>query len=220
MRAATSPSIQPTVAAVAVCSADRALCGRLARLVVADASLAVAGVVGDHVALTRVLEKSHIDLALVESPTAEQVLRWTRRHRATAFIVIVGEGYPGAQDMLRSGAQALLLRSADDADIALTVAAAQRRLCVVPHGLLDPSRAAAPMGDDRPVAAGEGPLTSRELEVLVALADGASNKAIARRLGISFHTVKFHVAGILAKLDADSRTEAVTKAAQRGLVML
>jgi DNA-binding NarL/FixJ family response regulator len=63
-------------------------------------------------------------------------------------------------------------------------------------------------------------LTRRELEVLAAMADGASNKAIARRLGISLHTVKFHVAAILAKLDADSRTEAVAKAAQLGLVML
>jgi DNA-binding NarL/FixJ family response regulator len=69
-------------------------------------------------------------------------------------------------------------------------------------------------------AAGETALTARELDVLGALADGLSNKAIARRLGISFHTVKFHVAGILAKLDAESRTEAVTKGAQLGLVML
>src|SRR5438552_4024164 len=63
-------------------------------------------------------------------------------------------------------------------------------------------------------------LTPRELEVLAAMADGASNKAIARRLKISFHTAKFHVAAILAKLNADSRTEAVTRAAQLGLVML
>jgi DNA-binding NarL/FixJ family response regulator len=63
-------------------------------------------------------------------------------------------------------------------------------------------------------------LTPRELQVLAAMADGASNKAIARRLGISFHTAKFHVAAILTKLDADSRTEAVAKAAQSGLVML
>jgi DNA-binding NarL/FixJ family response regulator len=63
-------------------------------------------------------------------------------------------------------------------------------------------------------------LTRRELDVLAALADGASNKVIARRLGISFHTAKFHVAAILAKLAADSRTEAVTKAAQLGLIML
>jgi DNA-binding NarL/FixJ family response regulator len=52
------------------------------------------------------------------------------------------------------------------------------------------------------------------------MADGASNKVIARRLGISLHTVKFHVAAILGKLDADSRTEAVARAAHLGLVML
>jgi DNA-binding NarL/FixJ family response regulator len=72
-------------------------------------------------------------------------------------------------------------------------------------------------GDEAP---GAEALTTRELEVLAAMADGASNKTIARRLGISFHTVKFHVASILEKLDADSRTEAVAAAARRGLVML
>ena len=63
-------------------------------------------------------------------------------------------------------------------------------------------------------------LSPREGEVFRLLVADLPNKAIARRLGISFHTVKFHVAAILAKLDADSRTEAVTKAAQLGLVML
>ena len=67
---------------------------------------------------------------------------------------------------------------------------------------------------------GNAQLTARELEVLTAMADGATNKAIARRLGISFHTVKFHVAAIFEKLDADTRTEAVMKAAQLGIVML
>ena len=77
----------------------------------------------------------------------------------------------------------------------------------------------AETGGDKPGA--EDPtLTPRELEVLAAIADGASNKMIARRLGISFHTVKFHVASILEKLDAESRTEAVAEAARRGLVML
>jgi DNA-binding CsgD family transcriptional regulator len=56
--------------------------------------------------------------------------------------------------------------------------------------------------------------------VLAAMADGASNKLIARRLGISLHTAKFHIAAILAKVDADSCTEAVARAAHLGLVML
>jgi DNA-binding NarL/FixJ family response regulator len=95
-------------------------------------------------------------------------------------------------------------------------------LVVLPPELLTTLLHEAPPADDVLKAndAGRAQLTRRELEVLAAMADGASNKAIARQLGISFHTAKFHVAAILDKLDADSRTEAVAKAAQSGLVML
>ncbi len=64
------------------------------------------------------------------------------------------------------------------------------------------------------------PLSSRELEVLDLVAEGLSNKLIAHRLNISEHTVKTHVASIFAKLGASSRTEAVSQAIRRGLVML
>ncbi|WP_407174393.1 response regulator transcription factor [Bradyrhizobium sp. STM 3562] len=63
-------------------------------------------------------------------------------------------------------------------------------------------------------------LTPRELDVLALLAEGASNKAIARQLGISVHTAKFHVGSILDKLDATGRTDAVTHAARRGVINL
>jgi DNA-binding CsgD family transcriptional regulator len=87
-------------------------------------------------------------------------------------------------------------------------------------------RLAAPgePADVRLVAARDRPqepdvaLTPRELDVLALIAEGASNKAIARRLGISVHTVKFHVASLLDKLDADGRTEAVTQAARMGAI--
>jgi two-component system, NarL family, response regulator YdfI len=64
------------------------------------------------------------------------------------------------------------------------------------------------------------PLSGRELEVLDLLAEGLSNKLIAHRLNISEHTVKTHVASIFAKLGSSSRTEAVSQAIRRGLVML
>ena len=64
------------------------------------------------------------------------------------------------------------------------------------------------------------PLTARELEVLDLVAEGLSNKLIAHRLTISEHTVKTHVASIFAKLGASSRTEAVSQAIRRGLIML
>jgi DNA-binding NarL/FixJ family response regulator len=63
-------------------------------------------------------------------------------------------------------------------------------------------------------------LTPRELDVLTLLAEGASNKTIARQLGISVHTAKFHVGSILDKLDATGRTDAVAHAARRGVINL
>jgi DNA-binding CsgD family transcriptional regulator len=62
---------------------------------------------------------------------------------------------------------------------------------------------------------GHALLTPRELEVLAALAEGMTNKAIARRLNISLHTVKFHVESLFRKLGARTRTEAVAKASER-----
>jgi DNA-binding NarL/FixJ family response regulator len=63
-------------------------------------------------------------------------------------------------------------------------------------------------------------LTPRELEVFAMLAEGAGNKQIAWKLGISEHTVKFHVASIMSKLQATSRTEAVSIGIRKGLIML
>jgi DNA-binding CsgD family transcriptional regulator len=62
---------------------------------------------------------------------------------------------------------------------------------------------------------GHALLTPRELDVLTALAEGLTNKAIARRLNISLHTVKFHLESVFRKLGARTRTEAVTKASER-----
>ena len=64
------------------------------------------------------------------------------------------------------------------------------------------------------------PLTAREMQVLQLVAQGLPNKGIARRLGISENTAKFHVASLCGKLGASSRTEAVTIAARRGLILL
>ncbi|HZY06001.1 MAG TPA: response regulator transcription factor, partial [Anaeromyxobacteraceae bacterium] len=71
-----------------------------------------------------------------------------------------------------------------------------------------------------PAPALDEPLTPRELEVLGLLAEGLPNKAIAARLGISEHTAKFHVNAILGKVGAESRSEAIVRAARLGLVVL
>jgi DNA-binding CsgD family transcriptional regulator len=84
---------------------------------------------------------------------------------------------------------------------------------VADAALVAPSTASAPLDGD--VA-----LSPRELEVLLLLAEGASNKEIARRLNISVHTAKFHVGSILDKLDAIGRTDAVAHAARIGVLNL
>ncbi len=63
-------------------------------------------------------------------------------------------------------------------------------------------------------------LTPRELEILACLGEGMSNKAVARRLGISAHTVKFHLEAVFSKLGATSRAEALAKGLRRGLILL
>ena len=148
---------------------------------------------------------------------------WQARHRRPAWIVFPAKAdEQKSLEALGAGASAVLPRSADPTEIVAAIRALaaassclQRSLLAA---LLDKSAAAAePSNRD---ADGNPRLTAREIEVLAAMADGASNKEIARRLDISFHTVKFHVAAILDKLEADSRTEAVVKASQLGIVML
>ena len=78
------------------------------------------------------------------------------------------------------------------------------------------SRAAITRDDERPVEA----LTPREHEVLVLLADGVGNRELAVRLGISEHTVKFHLSAIFGKLGATTRTDAVRRALRFGLIDL
>jgi DNA-binding NarL/FixJ family response regulator len=158
------------------------------------------------------------------APPREQLTDWRNRHPATTFIVIAGESdEEEALDALYAGAQAILPRSAESTEIATAIDVATRGLALLPRHVLERLLdAGLPAWEKslRDDGAGRVSLTPREHEVLAAMADGASNKVIARRLGISLHTAKFHVAAVLAKLNADSRTEAVARAAHLGLVML
>jgi DNA-binding NarL/FixJ family response regulator len=161
---------------------------------------------------------------LIEASLAEQFAEVDHIQALDApFLVLVDPAAEETEpDLLGGRVRAVLPRTVDSDELLAAITAVAKGYMVLPRrilaGLLDGESDPA----ERLDRSGVGPpaLTPRELEVLVAMADGASNKAIARRLGISFHTAKFHVAAILAKLDADSRTEAVTKAAQSGLVML
>jgi NarL family two-component system response regulator YdfI len=117
---------------------------------------------------------------------------------------------------LRANIRAVLSPEATPEEILAAVASAAAGLVTLQPGALDllaqGSRATAETLED--------PLTPRELEVLAMLAEGLSNKMLAYRLGISEHTVKFHITSILTKLQAGSRTDAVMQGIRRGLIMM
>jgi len=127
-----------------------------------------------------------------------------------------------AAEAWRAGARGLLSRDVEPARLAAGLAAATQGL-----GIVDPAFIAAlspATGDIEAASHGRfalvEELTPRELEVLRLLAEGLPNKTIALRLGISEHTVKFHVNAILGKLGVASRTEAVVHATRLGLILL
>lgn len=114
-----------------------------------------------------------------------------------------------------TGAGGLLDRSATGVQIVAALNAVRAGLHVMTPQYEPPAAAR-----DRELEALVEPLTPREMDVLGLMANGLSNKLIARDLGISEHTVKFHVNSILAKLGAQSRTDAVVRATRMGVLLL
>jgi DNA-binding NarL/FixJ family response regulator len=147
-------------------------------------------------------------------PAPDEGSRGTPLSAARAPVVALASDEAQGADAARSGARAVLFRTATADELAAAVAAAVRGLTVLERELAEAwlrPREAAPRGEG---------LTSREREVLALLAEGLGNKAIAARLGISEHTAKFHVNAILGKLGVESRAEAIVRAARLGLVVL
>ena len=138
-----------------------------------------------------------------------------------AAIVVLSDRFePGRlAEALRAGVRAILPGDMSPDQIVAGLEAAAAGLIVLHPAELDAMFPAAEPASS-PLAELIEPLTPRESEVLQMLASGLANKEIATRLAISEHTVKFHVASILGKLGAASRTEAVTLGIRRGLVLL
>jgi NarL family two-component system response regulator YdfI len=120
---------------------------------------------------------------------------------------------------LHAGVRAVLPRDVAPEQLRAALEAAAAGLVVIHPSELD-TVFSATVGPSAPLDELLEPLTRREREVLQMLAAGLANKEIAARLAISDHTVKFHVASILGKLGASTRTEAVSAGIRRGLVML
>lgn len=162
----------------------------------------------------RTVLEAHPQLTLV-SPAEADVIVVDGLDEAPGGLPVVrllARDLPGPLPELSAPGGALLSRDAsDDALVAAVLAAAAGLFVTDPDISLAEAAVESGPGED---------LTPREMEVLRLLAEGKPNKGIAFSLGVSEHTAKFHVGSILSKLDAGSRTEAVTVAIRRGLLPL
>jgi DNA-binding NarL/FixJ family response regulator len=189
---ATSTALQPAPDALRV-------------LVVSNAPLVRAGLM--------TMLGAYRDLDLTESGPSEVILGDEPLPESDIPALILVADAAAAAAALAGGARGVLPRNA-----------APRRMHAALHAVaeselvIDETFAHVLLRRPRPAVAMIAPLTPREREVLQLLAAGMTNKEIASRLGVTDHTVKFHVNGILGKLGAVTRTEAVVEAARRGLI--
>jgi DNA-binding NarL/FixJ family response regulator len=209
---------------VLIFAVDAKLRRTLEQLPKRDRDIRIVGIADDQQSFIRLADQSHVDVVLTqEMPTEDHFTSLLVRHKdATWVLFLDSETERAILEALSAGASAILPPSANLTEIVATIRIVAGGLVVFPRKLFAALSGRAEIVKGRSNETdGAGPrLSTREIAVLTAMADGLSNKEIARRLGTSFHTVKFHVASILEKLEVDTRTEAVIKAAQLGLVML
>jgi DNA-binding NarL/FixJ family response regulator len=201
---------------VAIWAVDAATRDSLANLLEDAPGLEVVGAAEDAAAIVDLVRSVRVDVIVMVSESDDTPAVAHRLGAETVVIALVTDS-ARAVEALQAGVRAVLLAPADRAEIAAAIHAVAVGLSVLSADLLD--SLLQPGGSDEAPSTAEA-LTPRELEVLALIAAGGSNKLIARRLGISVHTAKFHVAGVFEKLGASSRAEAVGIAARLGLVLL
>ena len=197
----------------------------LENLLRASTSLQVVRVVSDFGQLSESVEELQPDVVVAEitgqdRTLPEEILKLSEEAPVAIVLLVDDANAERDLDALRNGIRAVLPRNMSTAGIVAAIEAVGAGLAVLlPEGLDNllrestvSHRAVSP-----PLVEA---LTPREIEVLGMMVEGWGNKEISTRLGISEHTVKFHVASIMGKLNASSRTEAVTSGIRHGLIML
>jgi two-component system, NarL family, response regulator YdfI len=196
------------------------------RSMVADAGFEAIGKASDFASLDEELLESEPDVLLVdgwrEAGEASEAGRAELADMADQAAVVFLADQPDQATVaqaFKNGARAVLPRETSTPQLRAAIQAVAAGLIVahpVDINVLLPTPTSSPT-DITPLAE---PLTKREREVLQMLAAGLGNKEIAARLAISDHTAKFHVASILGKLGASTRTGAVTIGVRHGLILL
>jgi NarL family two-component system response regulator YdfI len=145
----------------------------------------------------------------------EDLIALAARDDAPAIMVLAPDLQPTwTAEALRAGIRAVLPGDLGPREILAAIEAVAAGLVVLhPQDL-------PVLASERALPLAQQTLSPREIQVLSMLAEGVGNKTIAWKLGISEHTVKFHVASIMTKLNAGSRTEAVTQGIRRGLILI
>jgi len=166
------------------------------------------------------LDKSSADLYLIEVETLSDHLARQAIDSASAgapvVLLVRNPALEPVAEALRAGVKAVLPSSLGALELVVALKASSLGLVVLQNVETLLSAVSAVSRPERLTEA----LTAREQEVLRLVAAGLGNKEVASRLEISEHTAKFHVASIMGKLGASSRTEAVTLGIRYGLVML
>ena len=142
-------------------------------------------------------------------------------HAPPIFVILIDAPDSGwTSRALRAGVKAILPRDALSEEIFSAMQAVQAGFVILDPEVTQELARHVHLESADHVPAAFDELTTREIEVLRMMADGLGNKQIASRLGISDHTIKFHISSILDKLGASSRTEAVTLGIRMGLILL
>jgi two-component system, NarL family, response regulator YdfI len=191
----------------------------------ASTSLQVVGVLSDLGQLSENLEELQPDVLVAkiagqDRTLPEEILKLSQEAPLPIVLLVDDANSERDLDALRNGVRAVLPRNMNPVGIVAAVEAVGVGLAVLlPEGLdtLLREGTASHRAVSPPLVEA---LTPREIEVLGMMVEGWGNKEISTRLGISEHTVKFHVASIMGKLNASSRTEAVTSGIRHGLIML
>lgn len=198
----------------------------LEALVTTSPALTVVGSSAGMATLSQQIEHLQPDVVLLELTLQDEesvlpLLALSAEPYETPIVILADESYSDwLADVLRYSVRAVLSREVTAGEIVAAVEAVAAGLVVLQPEIIESLLSAIPPTTRVMPTSPNQALTPREIEVLGMLAEGLGNKTIARRLGISEHTVKFHVSSIFTKLNASSRTEAVTSGARQGLIML
>ena len=204
---------------VLVVSANRLAQAGLGALVEQAEGLEVAGALSPEDAADEVA-RGGPDAVLIDAAAGESealaLLEELRGAQPVPLIAVLADASEAVADAIAAGADAVLPAAVGPSALARALAAADAGLTVLGSGMAAGLLPLTPEIDTPPQPVER--LTPRESEVLQLLARGLTNAEIARRLGVSEHTAKFHVGAVLGKLGARSRAEAVALGSRLGWI--